>query len=113
MSFHTLLWVHPYDGEALDIASIAPAIERFLDENGIHRDTVESLQQACASAFPSFEPTLFSLDGAFLAVLFEFIARQLPASSFTVRGVGEEPRDVWVREFSGGELQFEAGPFES
>jgi len=35
----------------------------------------------------------------------------LPKLSFTVKGVGEETRDIWVREFMDGQISFEAGPF--
>jgi len=35
----------------------------------------------------------------------------LPKLSCTVKGVGEETRDIWVREFMDGQISFEAGPF--
>ena len=111
MSFHTRIWVHPFDGEPINVASVRPALAAFLDESGIHHDTLKSLDAACASALPSFEPTLFFLNSYFLVTLFEYLAQQLPHASFAVQGIGEEARDIWVREFSGGTVQFEAGPF--
>lgn len=111
MSFHTRVWVHPFDGEPINVALVRPALAAFLDESGIHHDTLKTLDAACASALPSSEPTLFSLDSYFLVTLFEYLAQQLPSASFAVQGLGEETRDIWVREFAGGTVQFEAGPF--
>lgn len=111
MSFHTRIWVHPFDGEAINVASVRPALATYLDESGIHHDTLKSLDAACASAEPSFVPTLFFLNSHFLITLFEYMAQQLPYASFAVQGIGEEARDIWGREFSAGTVQFEAGPF--
>lgn len=111
MSFHTRIWVHPFDGEPINVASVRPALAAFLDESGIHHDTLKSLDAVCASALPLSEPTLFFLNSYFLISLFEYLAQQLPHASFAVQGIGEEARDIWVREFSGGTAQFEAGPF--
>lgn len=111
MSFHTMIWIQPSDLEPFPLERAVPATQKFLDEHGVHQDTIKSLREACASPFAMSRPTLFFLDSGFLAILFDFLARQLPDISFAVRGVGEESRDIWIREFSNGELQFEAGPF--
>jgi hypothetical protein len=39
------------------------------------------------------------------------ISVRFPAAKFCVRGRGEDWRDFWLREFSGGEITFAAGPF--
>ena len=111
MSFHTMVWIHPNDLGPIPVERAVPAIQKFLDEHGVHQDTIKSLREACVSPLVKSGPTLFFLDSAFLAMLFGFLARALPETSFAIRGVGEEPRDIWVREFANGELQFEAGPF--
>ena len=72
MSSHTRIWVHPFDGEPINVASVRAALAAFLDESGIHHDTLESLDAACASALPSSEPTLFFLNSYFLVALFEY-----------------------------------------
>lgn len=106
-----MVWIQPNDPEPIPLERAVPAIQEFLDEHSVHQDTIKSLREACASPFATSRPTLFFLDSGFLAILFDFLARLLPDTSFSVRGFGEEPRDIWIREFSNGELQFEAGPF--
>lgn len=39
------------------------------------------------------------------------VSRRLPDCRMCVRGSGEEWRDYWLREFSGGKIAFTAGPF--
>lgn len=111
MSFHTQVWVHPFDGEALAISSVQNEITKFLDERALSHDVLKNLFEACGSALPGSSPTLFFLDSWSVADLFEEVARCLPHASFAVKGVGEKPRDIWVREYADGAATFEAGPF--
>jgi hypothetical protein len=39
------------------------------------------------------------------------ISARFPSAHICVRGRGEEWRDFWMREFSGGAVTFGAGPF--
>jgi len=41
------------------------------------------------------------------------ISAQFPGIRFYVRGMGEEFRDVWLREYENGAIVFKLGPFES
>jgi hypothetical protein len=112
MSFHTQVWVVPLDGEHLNFKAAVQSVTNYLDEHGLHHDTLKSLAEACASAHSSNEPTLFFLDSISISNIFRVVSQALPTSSFAVKGIGEEPRDVWVREFASGSLVFEAGPFD-
>ena len=40
------------------------------------------------------------------------VSAQYPGIRFYVRGMGEEFYDVWLRQFEGGKIVFELGPFE-
>ena len=44
--------------------------------------------------------------------LFRALSVRFPGAVFQGRGRGEEFEDVWVREFTGGQLVFGRGPFE-
>jgi hypothetical protein len=39
------------------------------------------------------------------------VSARFPSARICVRGSGEEWRDYWMREFSGGAVTFGAGPF--
>jgi hypothetical protein len=39
------------------------------------------------------------------------VSTRFPSARMCVRGSGEEWRDFWIREFSGGTVAFSAGPF--
>jgi hypothetical protein len=39
------------------------------------------------------------------------ISARFPAARICIRGSGEEWRDFWMREFSGGAVTFSIGPF--
>jgi len=40
------------------------------------------------------------------------VSAHYPEMSFYVRGMGEEFKDVWLRQFEGGKAVFTLGPFE-
>ncbi|OYU09250.1 MAG: hypothetical protein CFE47_02555 [Pseudomonas sp. PGPPP1] len=106
MSFHTDVWVQPLDGDLLVLDSVRSELIAYLEENALSQDVYADLVTACT------EPNgYFSLDSWSVRALFEVVARLLPKLSFAVRGVGEEMRDIWVREFTDGRISFEAGAF--
>ncbi|MFJ1209379.1 MULTISPECIES: hypothetical protein [Burkholderia cepacia complex] len=109
MSFHTQVWVHPFDGEPLNVAGVRDVISKFLDEYALSHDVLKNLSEACGSALPT--STLFFLDSVAIIMLFDKLAECLPHSSFAVKGSGEDPRDIWTREYADGAVTFEAGPF--
>jgi hypothetical protein len=82
------------------------------------RDVAQGLRQLLAG-HPLFGPWAVSEDVAFrlhsLAVieLLSALASQFPQVSFAARGRGEDLSDIWVRQYSGGEVVYEAGPPEA
>ncbi|SEK13796.1 hypothetical protein [Paraburkholderia diazotrophica] len=110
MSFHTQVWVYPFDGEPLNVAGSRDRIVSFIDEHALSHDVLKDLTEACQSALPT--STLFYLDSWSIIALFTKLAQCLPNASFAVKGAGEEPRDIWSREYENGAVTFEAGPFQ-
>jgi hypothetical protein len=106
MSFHTDVWVQPLEGDLLVLDSVRSELIAYLDSNALSQDVYTDLVTACTES-----NAYFSLDSWSVRALFEVVARLLPKLSFTVKGVGEETRDIWVREFMDGQISFEAGPF--
>ncbi|KWE64555.1 hypothetical protein WL77_19135 [Burkholderia ubonensis] len=109
MSFHTQVWVHPFDGEPLNVVAAREVLSKFLDEYALSHDVLSDLSDACGSALPT--STLFFLDSMSIIMLFDKLAECLPHTSFAVKGSGEDPRDIWTREYADGAATFEAGPF--
>ncbi len=105
MSFSTYLEVQYIDGR-IDIGSITSELTDILNEDGIHTDVLNDLR----SAFEGKE-TVFNVAASYLSYIVERIASFQPTVSFHARGRGEELRDVWVREFEGGEAVFSEGSF--
>jgi len=105
MSFATFLEIQ-YVENSINIDAISEDVEKLLTDNGIHKDVVSDLR----AAFEGQE-TMFNVSASFLAFLIERIAALQPSTSFHARGRGEELRDVWVREFEGGEVIFSQGSF--
>jgi hypothetical protein len=110
MSFHTQVWVYPFDGEPLNIASSRDEIVEFIDEHALSQDVLTNLLEVCQSALPT--STLFYLDSWSIIALFTKVAQCLPNASFAIKGSGEDSRDIWSREYGNGILTFEAGPFQ-
>lgn len=111
MSFHTEVWVQSLDGEVLEVSTVRRELIVYLDENSLSHDTLKSISEACAPDLHALTNTLFYLDSWSIIALFTTLAVYLPNRNFAVRGVGEDPRDIWTREFSNGMVTFEAGPF--
>lgn len=109
MSWETALQIsYLEDCEALEIDDVlGDQILELLDNEGIHHDVLDDFDQAFDSGVASF-----NVHAASLALLVESIAALCPQLSFEARGLGEEFRDTWIREFRLGELVFEAGPWE-
>lgn len=105
MSFATFLEVQYVDNQ-VEFETISEELKKILAEDGIHPDVLENLRTAFAGG-----ETMFNLSASYLAYLVERIASLQPTVSFHARGRGEELRDVWVREFEGGEAVFSEGSF--
>ncbi|APQ10986.1 hypothetical protein BJP27_05535 [Pseudomonas oryzihabitans] len=106
MSFHTELWILLEGGRAADVEGIRSHLTDYLDRNGLHHQVYNDLFTAFSSG-----NSILNLDGWSVRALLAEVSKQLPKLEFAARGVGEEIRDIWVREFAGGEQGFEAGPW--
>lgn len=95
------------DSEPLEIEEVRDPIVELLDDEGLHPDVLDDIAEAFDVGVASF-----TLPADQLALLIESVAALAPQISFTARGLGEQFRDTWVREFRDGELVFEAGPWE-
>lgn len=54
----------------------------------------------------------FSLDSHSIIDLMGKVAALAPSVTFALRGLGEDPRTIWVREYEDGKPRFEFGPPE-
>ncbi len=108
MSYYTFANLQYLDGETIDLSELNGDLLKLLDENGLHHDVSKDM----ANLFSKGE-AFFNLYGgsAILEHLLRWVSAQRPFVVFGVQGRGEELRDVWVREFQGGAVQFEQGPF--
>jgi hypothetical protein len=103
-----------YNPRELELARerMQRAIAPLVESRGYHPDTATTLRELFACR--QFEHTHqdFKLHSFALIDLFSKLAQQFPEVSFTVRGRGEDMRDIWVREYVGGKVTYEAGPPE-
>lgn len=106
MSFLSILQIQ-YVGDSLDVDEIADQILPILDEMGIARIVLNDLRDA----FEDGESTL-PMHSAYMLSLIESIAELKPELAFDARGLGEEYRDTWVREFENGKSVFAVGPWD-
>jgi len=104
MSFHTELWIQLEEGDASDVERIRTDITGYLNQNVLPDLVYTDLLTAFSSGY-----SIFNLDGWSVRALLVEVSRLLPELQFAARGMGEEIRDTWVREFAEGEQRFEAG----
>jgi hypothetical protein len=108
MSFETTLQIQfGGTGDYMDIDAASGAVLQMLEDDGIHHAVYESLRDA----FLTGEST-FNVPPSYLCSLVERVAELLPIATFYARGLGEEFRATWVREFANGSLQFAEGPWD-
>ena len=105
MSFTTYLEIQYIDGQ-IDINAIESELSELLNEDGIHLEVLSNLRLAFEG-----DEIVFNVAASYLSYLVERIASLQPSVAFHARGRGEELRDVWVREFEGGEAVFSEGSF--
>lgn len=108
MSYSTFAHLQTLDGDPISLAPDDAEVLRALDALGLHHDVAKGL----ANLFNGQEAWFTFYGGS--GVLDELLIRissRWPDVAFGVQGRGEELRDVWVREYRGGEIVFEQGPF--
>jgi len=106
MSFHTDVWVQPLGGDLLTLNDLRSDLIAYLDESRLSHDVFTNLVSACTEG-----RGYIALDSWSVLALFGVVARLKPDIDFAVKGAGEEMRDIWVREFIGGQVGFQVGPF--
>jgi hypothetical protein len=115
MSYYTQLSLSWNDADyargTLTVDAIADAAKGFLAEHHWSEDVIGDLRQSCE--FVTLGPPGFNsayADG--VIQLIEHISKQFPEVVFYAKGAGEEFHDIWIREFKGGEVTVQRGPFD-
>ena len=105
MSSCTYVEWHYLAHDDFDMASISKQIDALVRKLGWPWKTAANLKEL----FESGEVKL-PLDSDSAIEIVAEIAKLAPKVSFAVRGLGEAPRTVWVREYRGGHERFAFGP---
>ncbi|MEQ1809193.1 MAG: hypothetical protein ABL889_04670 [Terricaulis sp.] len=108
MSYYTKVQLAFLGDETIDFEAIQPALARALAERHFSEDVLQDLAELFADGECSLG--LFALD---IAELMLEAARASADAAFSVRGWGEAPRDVWLRDYENGEEIFALGPPEN
>src|SRR5262245_49774200 len=105
MSYHTQVGIDyaSEDGAVTDDVLLAEAKD-YLDGCDWYavKDVMSCLREAFANRYAPF----CDLRCQDFTDLFRALSRKFPAVTFYVWGHGEEPRDVWTREFRDGKVTF-------
>ncbi len=107
MSYYSRVNLQYRDCVEINVSELTEALKSHLDQRGIHHDVVKDV----ALLFSGKE-ALFKLYSSMIDDVLVWISEQRPGIAFGVQGRGEELRDVWVREYLGGQVTYSQGPFE-
>jgi hypothetical protein len=88
-----------------DVAALSGRIDALLDRLGFHEDVAAGVKRLLADGRADF-----GLGSWAVIELIAEIAALTPERAFAVRGRGEDPRMVWVREYENGRELFAFGP---
>lgn len=106
MSFFSTLHIQ-YADDPIDIDNQSEKILEILKEDGIHSDVLSDLKAAFQNSTGDF-----SVNSIYLMDLVGAVAKMFPNQPFHARGLGEEFRYSWIREFENGIPSFSAGPWD-
>ena len=107
MSYYTWVNLQYSEFAEIQISELTDALGKHLDASGIHRDVIKDMTQLFTKQESSFK-----LYGGMIDEILVWVSAQRPEVPFGVQGRGEELRDVWVREYKGGQIAYSQGPFE-
>ena len=108
MSYYTFANLHYPEGGKIDPAEFQDDLCAFLEERKLHKFVGEGLTNLFSKgeAYFTFYAGCYTLEP-----LLRWVSSLRPDVPFGVQGRGEDVRDVWVREFSEGQITFSEGPF--
>jgi len=107
MNYLTTLQIQQYGGaKRLNIDAVSDQVLHLLEQDHLHSGVYEELRDAVLSG-----EAALGLSSAHVCFLVERVAALLPDFEFGARGLGEEFRDTWVREFANGSIVFKQGPW--
>jgi hypothetical protein len=108
MSFYTLAErFYLDDAGVFDVAGLSPRIDALVDKLGYSRDVADDARRLLSEGRSDF-----AINSWALIELMADIAALAPQTEFAVRGVGEDPRMIWVREYAKGRETYAFGPPE-
>ena len=115
MSYYTRLELTWDDANraagSLEEGHVVSAAESFVRGSGWSTDVLNDLRFA-ATGQGFANPGFNKLYSPGVIALVEHISRQHPDVTFFARGIGEEPWDMWFREFRSGRVVKQFGPFD-
>jgi hypothetical protein len=107
MSIYTKLEIQSLDGSEMpELGDVSDEILALLEEEDLDSEVLDALHLAFESGVAEV-----AVGAEDLAYLLEAISELVPESMFAARGLGEDFRSTWVREFANGERIFAAGPW--
>ena len=83
----------------------------WLDQSEWRGSPVDDIMGRLTPGFESGSTSLLDLGSFDITRMFLAISKKYPTVTLRVWGHGESWKDVWTREFKGGEVTFEQGPF--
>ncbi len=109
MSYYTRV-TFDFSGEPPSVDDVSKAARPWLAAQNLYAvdDVLEDFRRGWTEGQTDFNG-LVSQD---IEGLMAVISAQCPGIKFYVRGMGEEFKDVWLRQFEDGEIVFQLGPFE-
>jgi len=107
MSYYTTLQVTVFDPETFEVGGIASQIKQHLDTYGISHDVLGDVSEAFRSG-----ESLVKVHGGYVVSLMDCIHQHVPELEFCARGWGEDPDDIWIRNYSRSGPGLAAGPFD-
>ena len=105
VSFYTKIDIVYLDFPRFDFEKLTPQLEALMDKLRYSHDVIKDLKELGreGSAMPK-------LNSFCIIDLFSRIAPLDPKVPFALRGMGEHPRSVWVREYVDGKEVYAFGP---
>jgi hypothetical protein len=95
------------DSDDFDQIALAPKIDALVRQAQLPKDVAADFKKLLSEGEVDF-----ALDSDSIILLVSQLAATAPEVAFAVRGMGEEPRTVWVREYEKGKESFAFGPPE-